>query len=165
MLHFIVSKSESHKVFSSIKRPTRSKSSSTVLVHSELATYNTRANRKREHISLNKKSTSILEEVTTLQGELKRLSTLVASLVALQNQPQFWQGPERQHQQHPRRQAPRMQFDPIPMKYAELFPILLLGCLTNCQRGIGLTFSVPSIKGHLTMILNNVMQRRRQSRI
>ena len=125
MLHFIVSKSESHKVFSSIKRPTRSKSSSTVLVHSELATYNTRANRKREHISLNKKSTSILEEVTTLQGELKRLSTLVASLVASQNQPQFQQGAERQHQQQPQQQVSKIQFDPILMTYAELLPILL----------------------------------------
>ncbi|KEH41388.1 hypothetical protein MTR_1g050415 [Medicago truncatula] len=50
-------------------------------------TYNTRANKNKEHISLNKKSTSILEE--------------------------------------PQQQAPRMQFDPIPMTYAELLPILL----------------------------------------
>ena len=71
------------------------------------------------------KSTSIREEVTTLQGELERLSTPVASLVASQNQPQFQQRAERQHQQQPRQQAPRMQFDPIPMTYAELLPILL----------------------------------------
>ncbi|KEH19436.1 hypothetical protein MTR_8g059190 [Medicago truncatula] len=38
---------------------------------------------------------------------------------------QFQQGPERQHQQQPQQQAPRMQFDPIPMTYAELLPILL----------------------------------------
>jgi len=88
-------------------------------------TYNTRANKKKEHISLNKKSTSIREEVTTLQGELKRLSTLVASLVASQNQPQFQQGPERQHQQQPQQQASKIQFDPILMTYAELLPILL----------------------------------------
>jgi len=71
------------------------------------------------------KSTSIREEVTTLQGELERLSTPVASLVASQNQPQFQQRAERQHQHQPRQPAPRMQFDPIPMTYAELLPILL----------------------------------------
>ena len=74
---------------------------------------------------MNKKFTSIREEVTTLQGEFERLSTLVASLVASQNQLQFQQGPKRQHQQQPREQAPKMQFDPIPMTYAELLPILL----------------------------------------
>ena len=94
--------------------------------HSKSArTYNTRANKKRERISLNEKSTSIREEVTTLQAELERLSTLLVSLVASQNQPQFQQGPKRQHQQQPRQQAPRMQFDPIPMTYLELLPILL----------------------------------------
>jgi len=65
-------------------------------------TYNTCPNKKKEHICLNKKSTSIREKVTTLQAELERLSTLVASLVASQNQPQFQQGPERQHQQQSR---------------------------------------------------------------
>ena len=49
----------------------------------------------------------------------------MASLVVSQNQPQFQQGPKRQHQQQPRQQAPRMQFDPIPMTYAELLPILI----------------------------------------
>jgi len=117
--------SESHKIFFSIKRSTGFKRGSTVLVQSQLAPTNTFANKKKEHISLNKKSTSIREEVTTLQGELKRLCTLVASLVASQNQPQFQQGPERQHQQRPQQQAPKMQFDPIPMTYAELLPILL----------------------------------------
>jgi len=36
-------------------------------------------------------------------------------------QPQFQQF----HQQYPRQQAPRTQFDMIPMKYAELLPMLL----------------------------------------
>jgi hypothetical protein len=49
----------------------------------------------------------------------------VASLVASLNQPQFQQGPKRQHQQQPQQQAPRMQFDPIPMTNAELLSILL----------------------------------------
>jgi len=97
-------------------------------------TYNTRLNKKKEHISLNKKSTSIREEVTTLQGELKRLSTLVASLVVSQNQPQFQQGPERQHQQQPRQQASKIQFDPILMTYAELLPILLQENLVKTSR-------------------------------
>jgi len=88
-------------------------------------TYNTRANKKREHTSLNKKSTNIREEVTTLQVELERLSTPVVSLVASQGQPQFQQRPKCQHQQQRRQRAPRMQFDPIPMTYTELLPILL----------------------------------------
>jgi len=65
------------------------------------------------------------EEMITLRSEIEKLSTLVASLVASQNQTQFQQGPERQHQQQPQRQAPRMQFDRIPMTYTELLPILL----------------------------------------
>jgi hypothetical protein len=70
---------------------------------------------------LNKKSTSIREEATTLQADLERLSTLVVSLVASQ----FQQGLEQQYQPS-RQQAPRMQFDPIQMTYAELLPILLM---------------------------------------
>jgi hypothetical protein len=82
---------------------------------------------------LNKKSTSIREEVTTLQAELERLSTLVVSLVSSQDQSRFQQGPERQHQQQPRQQAPRMQFDPIPMTYEELLPILLMKNLVQTR--------------------------------
>ena len=109
---------------------------------------------------------SIREEVTTLQGELKRLSTLVVSLVASQNQPQFQQGPEHQHQQQPRQQAPRRQFDPIPMTYAELLPIMLQvnlvktrappRCLMCCRFRINLTSHVPSIKEHPAMTSSNV---------
>jgi len=47
----------------------------------------------------------------------------VVSLVASQNQLQ--QRPEHQHHEQPRQQAPRMKFNPIPMTYAELLPILL----------------------------------------
>ncbi|XP_039683827.1 uncharacterized protein [Medicago truncatula] len=39
-------------------------------------------------------------------------------------QPQF-QPYQQQYQQKPRQQAPRTKFDPIPMKYAELFPDFL----------------------------------------
>ena len=52
---------------------------------------------------MNKKSTSIREEVTTLQAELERLGTLVFSLVASQ----FQQGLKRQYQQ------PQQQFGPV----------------------------------------------------
>jgi len=111
--------SESHQFSFSIKVKLFQKWSDCPRLKST-RTYATRANKKREHIRLNKKSTNIREEVTTLQAELERLSTLVVSLVASQGQPQFQQRPKRQHQQ-----APRMQFDPIPMTYAELLPILL----------------------------------------
>jgi len=49
----------------------------------------------------------------------------VVLLVASQDQLQFQQGPKRQHQQQPRHKASRMQFDPIPMAYAKLLPILI----------------------------------------
>jgi len=127
MLHFAFHSvnSESHEFFFSIKGQPVSKvvwlSSSKANSHLQHS-----CKQKRENVSLwIKKFTSIREEVTTLQAELERLSTLVVSLVALQNQSQFQQGPERQHQQQPRQQASRMQFDPIPMTYAELLPILL----------------------------------------
>ena len=80
------------------------------------------------------------EEVTTLQGELEKFSTLVALMAVAQNPPQFQQRPQQQYQQQyqrqPRQQAPQQfapqnrvqrapQYDPIPMKYAELLPVLL----------------------------------------
>ena len=98
MSHFIVSKFESHKVFFSQRR---SSCGPTSLFE------------------------DIREEITTLWAELERLSTMVVPLVASQNQLQFQQRPERLHQQQPRQQAPRMQFDPIPMTYAKLLPFLL----------------------------------------
>ena len=87
----------------------------------------------------------IREEVITLRAEIEELSTLVAYLVALQNQPQFWQGPPSQHRQQPRQlnhvqRAP--QFDPIPMTYAELLPILL-------QRNLVQTRAPPQVPNEL----------------
>jgi len=50
----------------------------------------------RKHICLNKGPKSIREKITTLQAELERLSTLVVSLVASQDQLQFQQRLKRQ---------------------------------------------------------------------
>jgi len=80
------------------------------------------------------------EEVTTMWGDLEKLSTLVALLAVAQNPPHFQQRPQQQYhqwyQRHPRQQAPQQfapqnrvqrtpQYDLIPIKYAELLPILL----------------------------------------
>lgn len=46
------------------------------------------------------------EEVTTLRGELEKLSTLVALLEVAQNPPQFQQRPQQQYQQRYQQQAP-----------------------------------------------------------
>jgi len=87
----------------------------------------------------------IREEVITLRTEIEELSTLVAYLVALQNQTQFQQGPQRQHRQQPRQlnyvqRAP--QFDPIPMTYVKLFPVLL-------QRNLVQTRAPPQVPNEL----------------
>ena len=74
------------QVFLFHKGSTCFKSCSTVKSSKSTRTYKTRANNKRERISLNKGSRSIHEEITTLQTELERLGTLVVSLVASQNQ-------------------------------------------------------------------------------
>jgi len=63
-------KSESHTLFFSIKGQSVSKV--VWRPHSKpTRTYNTRANKKKEHISLNKKSTSIREEVNNTPGRVK----------------------------------------------------------------------------------------------
>ena len=89
-------------------------------------------------------------EVTTLRAEVEKLTSLVSSLMATKDPPLVQQRPQplcqpmcikRPRQQVPQRfipqnQAPRQlipqnqvrkasQCDPIPMKYAELLPILL----------------------------------------
>lgn len=53
-------------------------------------------------------------------------------------QPQF-----QQYQQQPRQQAPRTQIDPIPMKYADLFPRLL-------ERNLAYTKAPPPMPAKLT---------------
>ena len=77
-------------------------------------------------------------EVTVLQAEVEKLTSLVSSLTVTQDQPLC---PKRPRQQVPRQvilqnQVPQQfilhnqvrrasKFDPIPMKYADLLPILL----------------------------------------
>ncbi|RHN71941.1 putative transcription factor bZIP family [Medicago truncatula] len=89
-------------------------------------------------------------EVTTLRAEVEKLTSLVSSLMATNDPPLVQQRPQSPYQpmcpQKPRQQAPRQfipqnqvpqkfipqnqvqkasQCDPIPVKYADLLPILL----------------------------------------
>lgn len=67
-------------------------------------------------------------EVTTLRDEVEKLTNLVSSLMAAQVQPLCPQQPRQQALQQfiPQNQAKgARKFDPIPVKYAELFPTLL----------------------------------------
>jgi len=70
----------------------------------------------------------LCEEVITLQAEVEKLTNLVSSLMATQDQPLCLQQPRQQALQRFTAQnqaqgAP--QFDLIPVKYAELLPTLL----------------------------------------
>ena len=69
------------------------------------------------------------EEVMKLRAEIEKLTSLVSSPIVKKDQPQAQQEPQllcqSLRQQQPRLQAPRTQFEPIPMKYAELLPLLL----------------------------------------
>ena len=69
-------------------------------------TYNTRANKKERMYQFEKEIHELREEVTTLPGELEKLSTLVASLAVAQNPPQFQQKPQQPFQQR-NQQQPR----------------------------------------------------------
>jgi len=149
MLHFPVSKSESHKIFFSIKRSTCFKSGLIVLVQSQFST--TKLVQKFEQ--------EIHEHSwrgNNTQAILERLSTFVASLVASQNQPQFQQGPECQHQQCLDNRLQGCSLTRSKWHMRSCFPSCsvrtlsklerLLGCLTSCRFGINLTYLVPSIK-------------------
>jgi len=73
------------------------------------------------------------EEVATLRAEVEKLTSLVSSLTVTQDQPQVRQKPlciqlprqQALQRSTPQDQTPRTQFDPIPMKYAELLSTLL----------------------------------------
>ncbi|KEH17439.1 hypothetical protein MTR_0015s0170 [Medicago truncatula] len=73
-----------------------------------------------------------LKEIDEDLKKVKVLRTWVQSPPCLRErnptdfipQPQF-QPYQQQYQQQPRQQAPRTKFDPIPIKYAELFPDML----------------------------------------
>jgi hypothetical protein len=69
------------------------------------------------------------EKVTTLRAEVERLINLVLLMTVTKDHPQVQQRSQQQCQmlciQQPRQQAPRTKFDLIPMKYAELLPMLL----------------------------------------
>ena len=124
-------------------------------------------------------------EVTILRAEVEKLNSLVSSLTVMQDQPVC---PKRPRQQSFRQvilqnRAPRQlilqnkvprqfipqnqvrkasQCDPIPLKYADLLPILFKpGHLLRCRMcflvSIALTSFVPSIKGHQVMTLSTVI--------
>jgi len=139
---------------------------------------------------LDQKVHELCGEVTVLRAEVEKLTSLVSSLTVKQDQPLC---PKRPRQQVPRQvilqnQAPQQfippnqvpqQFipqnqvrkashcDPIPMKYADLLPILLKKNLVQTRPPpqvpdvlpiwYRLTSFVPSIKGHQVMTLNSVI--------
>jgi hypothetical protein len=81
-------KSESHKVFFSIKGQSVSK----VSRHPRpkpTRIYNTKANIKKEMDKIEQAVHELREEVITLRADIEKLSTLVALLVVWQNQQQF----------------------------------------------------------------------------
>ena len=76
-------------------------------------------------------------EVTTLQAEVEKLTSLVSSLMATRDSPLVQQRPQplcqpmctkrpRQQQLNSQNQVRKAsQCDPIPMKYADFLPVLL----------------------------------------
>jgi len=119
MLHFIVSKFESHKVFFFSKK-VKSGSMSSFNFGSHMET--------REMDQLGQEVHELREEVMTLRAEVEKLTNLVSSLMATRDQPSCPQQPRQQALQRPtaQNQAQRAsRFGPIPVKNAELFPTLL----------------------------------------
>ena len=119
MLHFIVSKFESHKVFFFSKK-VKSGSMSSFNFGSHMET--------REMDQLGQEVHELREEVTTLRAKVEKLTNLVSSLMATRDQPLCLQQPQQQTLQRPTAQNQAQKasrFDPIPVKYAELFSTLL----------------------------------------
>jgi len=82
----------------------------------------------REMDQLRQEVHELREEVTTLRAKVEKLTNLVSSLMATQDQPQCPQQPRQQAlqrftAQNQAQKAPR--FDPIVVKYAKLFHTLL----------------------------------------
>ena len=121
MLHFIVSKSESHKVFFSKKVKSGLMSPFNFGSHMQTLA------QTREMDQLGQEVHELREEVTTLCAEVDKLTNL-SSLMATRDQPSCPQQPRQQTLQRPtaQNQAQRAsRFGPISVKYAELFPTLL----------------------------------------
>ena len=70
------------------------------------------------------------------------IAAVVPNANALQNSDYHPQFP--QYQQQPRQQAPRVQFDPIPMKYADLLPTLLVRNLVKTKAPLSVPAKLPS---------------------
>jgi len=122
MLHFIVSKSESHKVFFSKKVKSGPMSSFNFGSHMQTLA------ETREMDQLGQEVHELREEVTTLRAKVEKLTNLVSSLMATRDQPLCLQQPQQQTLQRPTAQNQAQKasrFDPIPVKYAELFSTLL----------------------------------------
>ena len=113
MLHFTVSKSESHKVFSSVKRSTHLKSvmasSSETNSHMQTLVQTGKVDQLEQEVY------ELRGEVTTLRAEVEKLTSLVSSLMATKNPPLVQQRPLPLCQpmciKQPRQQVPQ-QFTP-----------------------------------------------------
>ena len=127
MLHFIVSKSESHKIFFSKKKKKKEFKSSPMTSFNFGSHMQTLA-QTREMDQLGQEVQELREEVTTLQAKVEKLTNLVSSLMATRDQPSCPQQPQKQALQRPtaQNQAQKvLRFGPIPVKYTELFSTLL----------------------------------------
>ena len=123
MLHFIVSKSESHKGFLFHK-----KVKSGLMSSFNFGSHMQTLAQTREMDQLRQEVHELREEVTTLRAEVEKLTNLVSSLMATQDQPLCPQQPRQQAIQRftAQNQAQRAsRCDSIPVKYAELFHTLL----------------------------------------
>ena len=121
MLHFIVSKSESHKVFFSKKVKSGLMSPFNFGSHMQTLA------QTREMDQLGQEVHELREEVTTLCAEVDKLTNL-SSLMATRDQPSCPQQPRQQTLQRPTTQNQAQKasrFGPILVKYAELFSTLL----------------------------------------
>jgi hypothetical protein len=118
--------SESHKFFFSIQRSTHFKIGpmSSFKFNSQMQAFV----QTQKMDQLEQEIHELREEVTTLRAEVEKLTNLVSSLMVTQVQPLCPQQPRQQALQQftPQNQAKGApKFDPIPVKYAELFPTLL----------------------------------------
>ena len=112
-------KSESHVIFFSTKRSKKSPMSSF-----NFGSHMQTLAQTREMDQLGQEVRELREEVTTLRAKVEKLTNLVYSLMATRDRPSCPQQPlQRSTVQNQAQKASR--FDPILVKYAELFSTLL----------------------------------------
>jgi len=123
-------KSESHKIFFSKKVKGGSMSSFNFGSHMQTLA------QTQEMDQLGQEVHELREELTTLRAEVEKLTNLVSSLMATLDQPLC--------PQQPRQLTPRTQIDLTPMKYAELFTMLLERNLVHTKAPLPVSARLPA---------------------